>query len=276
MLLWGLGSCTLAYCGRLVQSLPFLFGGMVLDVVPHRQWARPFRLALHASVSCTEGQLACIGKACKALEDVSAGMYLDLCQDWTKLTLSPAIWSELSCCGPPMDLSLLKAGDVVHIYTDGSQSLTGAGWGFVAFCWSPNGGWSRQGFAGASSIGGHFNQSHHDSCEAEACAIVGALTWALRLPDFIPVHVGYDCEGAAQSTMGQWALPCRRFCHVLARSLYLLHGARGRRVAFHHIHSHTGCVWNDIADAIAGQAAVRRLPDIAWQMPSEKSTASVL
>ena len=265
----GLGSCTLAYCGRPVQSLPFLFGGMILDVVPHRQWARPFRLALHASISCTEGQLACIGAACKVLEDVSVGMYLDLCQDWTRLTLSPAIWSELSCCGPPIDLSLLKAGDVVHIYTDGSQSLAGAGWGFVAFCWSPTGGWSRQGFAGASSIGGHFNQSHHDSCEAEACAIVGALTWALRLPDFIPVHVGYDCEGAAQSTIGQWALPLQkdgtfRFCHVLARSLYLLHGARGRRVSFHHIHSHTGCVWNDIADAIAGQAAVRRLPDIAW------------
>ena len=114
----------------------------------------------------------------------------------------PRLEAAIAQCHGPYALDCLPLGTEAHLFTDGSQNATGAGWGVACTLWVPHVGWCLQGFLGAASVQGCFGEDHHDSCEAEACALTAAFRWTLQLPAWVPVFIGYDCEGAARAADG--------------------------------------------------------------------------
>ena len=245
--------------GRPLCVLPIVFDGLAVDVSYGNLNCMPCRLSLAAALAAEGNELTPLNQACTLLHLLARDKVFVLTSSRTCIALLQRLQAEVFACGEELALSALPSGTQVYLYTDGSQTQQGAGWGFVCYICLPGGRWHFQGCLGASSHAQVFSERRHDSCEAEASAVAAALIWALRLPA--------TTEGAAQAAMGHWAIPLEtdgsfRFSHSLARIFYLLHEARGGNVIFQHIHSHTGCVWNDHADLVAGRAASRTMPDI--------------
>ena len=138
----------------------------------------------------------------------------------------PRLEAAIAQCHGPYALDCLPLGTEAHLFTDGSQNATGAGWGVACTLWVPHVGWCLQGFLGAASVQGCFGEDHHDPCEAEACALTAAFLWTLQLPAWVPVFIGYDCEGAARAADGSWPVPVGqdgrlRHVHAVCRVFFL-------------------------------------------------------
>ena len=132
-------------------------------------------------------------------------------------------------------------------------------------------------------------------CEAEAAALCAALSWAVSLPSYVPLHFCFDCLSAAKAANGEWAIPfnsrgSQRPVHCTARCLHLLLVSLGRCVSYHHVKSHHGEAWNELVDCAAKAAAASGsglclgwepwlqllasdiLPWLAWPLPYRCAT----
>ena len=255
------------FCGTPLHSVQHLFDGMVLTAcpaatsVPHLAQGCRLRVSLTAALKPdVDSRLSNWHAAMHIVAQLGQGQFFQPSRDLDLLSLDWPLRRALATCRCGVELSALPPGSEAHVFTDGSQHATSAGWGVVCAVWTPGLGWCWQGCLGASSSSRLFVEEHHDSCEAEASAMMAAFVWALQLPVGVPLYVGYDCEGAARAADGAWPVPVTasgqlRRTHAQSRVLFLLHEAMGREIHLCHLHSHTGEVWNDLADATANFAA---------------------
>ena len=86
---------------------------------------------------------------------------------------------------------------------------------------------------------------------AELCAACWASLLAAALPGSVPVDIFYDnnlIQGAIDSTYS-----FRSNEDAASTARLLATAARGQRaLRLHHVHSHTGHPWNELADTLAG------------------------
>ena len=164
-------------------------------------------------------------------------------------------------------LDFQHASPAIEIYVDGSADFVGswprlqaaAGWGFHVV----HGG-NRQG-AGTSCFHSYgpvvldadcswyVGADRRTNNSAELTAMIEALEFVLFLHQrglSAPVDIGYDSKYAADAILG-----FSRICHnrcLIERGRCLVAAVRRRlTVAFFHIASHKGHVWNERADGLA-------------------------
>ena len=157
-------------------------------------------------------------------------------------------------------LPLWEPGSQIHVWSDGSEIQNHAGSAFAVMVWRPSVGWSFAGVCAASSKASTMGEEIFDACEAEAAALVQAMSWLLACPLGTSMFLHYDCNSAGLAVTGDWKIPegpsgapCR--VHRRARALFLLLQALGHDVKVEHVEAHTGDLMNELADCAAKAAA---------------------
>ena len=95
---------------------------------------------------------------------------------------------------------------------------------------------------------------------SEASAILVALQWAIQLAAqhgfrFIPIHFYFDNLYAGRAAQGRCSAVLNEDLTIVARSLTMwLEQIHGAAVRWEHVKGHSNHPWNDLADAIAGNA----------------------
>ena len=144
------------------------------------------------------------------------------------------------------------------IYTDGagpsgnkpSTKCTPAGWGFVAMDTHV-----RHESAGAVItdpqharwLGAQIGSNN----TGELTAILEGAVWAYHTPTVREVEFRYDSKYAAKLAAGEWE-PTANLLLVKAVRLAIKHLESRTHVSFAHVKAHTGELWNERADALAG------------------------
>ncbi|CAE7940177.1 GTPBP4 [Symbiodinium sp. KB8] len=116
------------------------------------------------------------------------------------------------------------------------------------------------GVCAASSKASTMGEEIFDACEAEAAALVQAMSWLLACPLGTSMFLHYDCNSAGLAVTGDWKIPegpsgAPRRVHRRARALFLLLQALGHDVKVEHVEAHTGDLMNELADCAAKAAA---------------------
>ena len=165
-------------CGTPLHAAQHLFDGMVLTAcpvitsVPHLAQGRRFRVSLTAALKPdVDSRLSSWHAAMHIVAQLGQGQFFQPSRDLDFLSLDWPLRRALTTCRCGVGLSALPPGSEAHVFTDGSQHATSAGWGVVCTVWIPGLGWCWQGCLGASSSSRLFLDKHHDSCEAEASAM---------------------------------------------------------------------------------------------------------
>eukprot|EP00439_Symbiodinium_sp_Y106_P029976 s4797_g3.t1 len=151
---------------------------------------------------------------------------------------------------PPMPPSL-------HIYTDGSAcASTGKSGYAVILLLKVGAACAILGVLGEQLLGNEASEwlpLEPAALHAEQVAAAVALLWLMQLRAFIPVidgHLFVDCLAAGRAITGQWALPNE--LAVRSHNLELItREMDGVQLQVHHVKSHAGNEWNELADAVA-------------------------
>ena len=239
---------------------------------------------LHAPPSGERAStVAALARAAQLLSIVSGGVFfMTPCPFIWGMQLSEATLAALKRLqGPALHFTALPAGSCVHLYTDGSQTDSKAGWAVVVLVQLPEHRWLFQGVLAASSRLGIFGELLHTSGEAEAAGICAALSWALSLPSHVPFRVHTDCDWARCSASGSWSQGSKLrkgSTFSIARQLTLLHQALERDFALLPVRSHLGHPWNDLADAAAKMVSISEPPSLsplteAWKTVLQSDVA---
>ena len=167
----------------------------------------------------------------------------------------------------------------MHLFTDGSASdHTPAAWALVVVyeCWDANAQkpiFLFRGFAGAVlqsfdswvRHGPNVGEMLSDALSAELVGLVWALGWSVQDSTCIHVHFHYDSLAAGQGVFGLWNPPKGDSYELLVKSATSLRQILACRATCQgqHIKAHSGCPWNELADAVAKAIAKGVLPSVA-------------
>ena len=162
-------------------------------------------------------------------------------------------WQELipnMGSSPPTPPSL-------HIYTDGSAcACTGRSGYAVILLLKVGATFAILGVLGEQLLGNEASEwmpLEPAALHAEQVAAAVALLWLVQFRAFMPVidgHLFVDCLAAGRAVTGQWAPPNE--LAVRSHNLELIiREMDGVRLQVHHVRSHEGNGWNELADAVA-------------------------
>ena len=148
----------------------------------------------------------------------------------------------------------------VFVYTDGSFAGGRGAWAFTVFSPRKDGGWNFHGSSAGLNAQRLFGEHTEHAFVAEASAICAALSWALTLRREATLHLFFDCLSAGRAATGEWRIPAGPAGpskpHATARCLFLLLQALNHNVHLTHVYSHRGNPGNELADVVAGMAAL--------------------
>ncbi|CAK0868140.1 unnamed protein product, partial [Prorocentrum cordatum] len=190
---------------------------------------------------------------------------VNVCADVDTTTLHNMARLALEMC-PSRELPTRRA----HIYTDGSYNGIPhtAAWAVVIVDEYDDGRNSRGPFGFRGFIAGKATESLHDMVNsekvtaytAELTAVLWALMWALGQDTAAPIEITPDALNVINLASD------KAQCHVhpkLGAAIRTLAGLlqQARPTQWHHINSHIGHPWNELADGIADQASASDLMD---------------
>ncbi|CAK0812563.1 unnamed protein product, partial [Prorocentrum cordatum] len=190
---------------------------------------------------------------------------VNVCDDVDTTTLHNMARMALEMC-PSRELPTRRT----HIYTDGSYNGIPhtAAWAVVIVDEYDDGRNSRGPFGFRGFTAGKVTESLDDMANnekvtaytAELTAVLWALMWALGQDTDAPIEVTPDAVNVINLAKGEAQ------CHVhprLGAAIRTLAGLlqQARPTQWHHINSHIGHPWNELADGIADQASASDLMD---------------
>ncbi|CAK0904672.1 unnamed protein product [Prorocentrum cordatum] len=190
---------------------------------------------------------------------------VNVCDDVDTTTLHNMARMALEMC-PSRELPTRRT----HIYTDGSYNGIPhtAAWAVVIVDEYDDGRNSRGPFGFRGFIAGKVTETLDDMANnekvtaytAELTAVLWALMWALGQDTDAPIEITPDALNVINLAKGEAQ------CRVHPRSgaaIRTLAGLlqRARPTQWHHINSHIGHPWNELADGIADQASASDLMD---------------
>ncbi|CAK0845571.1 unnamed protein product [Prorocentrum cordatum] len=198
-------------------------------------------------------------------EDGMEQCRVNVCDDVDTTTLHNMARMALEMC-PSRELPTRRT----HIYTDGSYNGIPhtAAWAVVIVDEYDDGRNSRGPFGFRGFIAGKVTETLDDMVNnekvtaytAELTAVLWALMWALGQDTDAPIEITPDALNVINLAKGEAQ------CHVhprLGAAIRTLAGLlqQARPTQWHHINSHIGHPWNELADGIADQASASDLMD---------------
>ena len=247
----------------------------------------PQSLSLHEAIPITPHQRHCL-----ALEAVLPHALPETEQvDWLDSDLTPVLcnkavplehrtafanlvdWHRVGCPPP----------EAIHIYTDGSAAvqaddLQPCSWAFVVFAIC-GGQQLLLGQAAATSFSPcepyHLGEVVDDALTAELLAICWGLGWTAQhgVRFAIPIVFRYDSRCAGEGAFGASKLPNGQSSSAYLRLNQLVTALRhytSCRVALshEHVYGHSGCLGNELADALARTVRTRPQTWDQWVLPT--------
>ncbi|CAK0822330.1 unnamed protein product, partial [Prorocentrum cordatum] len=190
---------------------------------------------------------------------------VNVCDDVDTTTLHSMARLALEMC-PSRELPTRRT----HIYTDGSYNGIphSAAWAVVIVDEYDDGSNLRGPFGFRGFIAGKVTETLDDMANnekvtaytAELTAVLWALMWALGQDTDAPIEITPDALNVINLAKGEAQ------CHVHPRLGAVIRTLAGllqqaRPTQWHHINSHIGHPWNELADGIADQASASDLMD---------------